>query len=73
MSDRDPYKPEFIVRDGKPTAVILPIEDYQALLEQLEQQEDLAAIRRMTEADWQTVAFEDYLKESDGGGEVKII
>jgi len=63
MSDRDPYNPELIVRDGKPTAVILPIEDYEAMLEQLEQQDDLRAFREMTVEDRQTVRFEDYLKE----------
>ena len=62
---RDLYKPQIIVRDGKPAAVILDIEDYEAMLEQLEQVEDLKAIRAMKAEDWETVSFEEYLREKD--------
>ena len=33
-------EPELITRNGKPTAVILPIKEYQALLERAEDAED---------------------------------
>ncbi|MEX2214659.1 MAG: type II toxin-antitoxin system Phd/YefM family antitoxin [Phycisphaeraceae bacterium] len=63
----DPYNPQVILRDGKPTAVILDIEDYEALLERLEQVEDLRAIRAMKADDRQTITFEEYLREKDRG------
>jgi len=56
-----------MIRDGKPTAVILPIGNCQALLEQLEQHDDIRAIREMPDADWQTTSFDNYLKEADDG------
>jgi len=34
-------KPEIILRDGKPRAVILDIKEYQEMLERLEDAEDL--------------------------------
>jgi PHD/YefM family antitoxin component YafN of YafNO toxin-antitoxin module len=36
--------PEIILRNGKPSAVILDINAYENLLEQLEQKEDLKAL-----------------------------
>ena len=42
MKTLDP-KAEYIVKNGKPTAVILPLEQYAKLLEDLE---DLAVIAR---------------------------
>ena len=39
--------PEFIVREGKPVAVILDIEKYQQMLERLEDAEDLKVLRAM--------------------------
>lgn len=53
-----------MIRDGKPAAVIVPIDDYEAMLEQLEQKDDLAALRAMTAEDWQTTSIPTYLRES---------
>jgi prevent-host-death family protein len=44
---RDPYKPQVIVKNVKPVAVIVEIGDYEALLERAEQADDLKAIRAM--------------------------
>lgn len=33
-------EPEFVIRNGRPSAVILPIKDYEALLERAEDAED---------------------------------
>ena len=33
-------EPEFVIRNGKPSAVILPIKDYKALLERAEDADD---------------------------------
>jgi PHD/YefM family antitoxin component YafN of YafNO toxin-antitoxin module len=40
-------KPELIYRDGEPVAVILAMEDYQELLERLEDAEDLKTLETM--------------------------
>jgi PHD/YefM family antitoxin component YafN of YafNO toxin-antitoxin module len=59
---RNPYKPEVVVKNGKPVSVILKIEDYEALLEAAEQADDLKAIRAMKKRDWETVSFEEYVR-----------
>ena len=38
--------PEIITRRGKPISVILPIKDYQALLDRLEDAEDAACLKK---------------------------
>ena len=59
---RDPYKPQVVVRNGKPVAVLMKIDEYEALLEAAEQAADLRAIRAMRKADWETVSFDEYLR-----------
>ena len=54
-----------ILEDGKPTGVILDLDEYAALLERLDEVDDLEAIRQMQAADWQTVSFDDYLAGRD--------
>lgn len=39
--------PEIIIRDGKPSGVILDIKEYQKLLERLEDIEDLKKLEKM--------------------------
>ncbi len=39
-------EPEVVLREGKPVAVILDIEQYQAMLERLEEIDDLEALER---------------------------
>ena len=58
-------RPKIILEDGKPKEVVLRLEDYEALLEQLEQVEDLRAIREMKDRDWDTITLEDYLAGRD--------
>ncbi len=58
----DPYKPNIVVKNGKPVAVLVGIEEYEALLEAAEQAADLRAIRAMKKADWETVSFDAYLR-----------
>ena len=52
-------KPEVVLREGKPAAVILDIEEYRAMLEGLEQVEDLKALRKTTRRE-----AHDYAEES---------
>lgn len=62
--------PKIILEDGKPKEVVLRLEDYEELLEQLEQVQDLRAIREMKDRDWETISLEDYLagRNVDTGG-----
>jgi prevent-host-death family protein len=39
-------EPEIITRKGKPVSVILPIKQYEALLERLEDAEDVAYLKK---------------------------
>ncbi|MEM6392917.1 MAG: type II toxin-antitoxin system Phd/YefM family antitoxin [Planctomycetota bacterium] len=58
--------PKLVIEDGKPVAVQLDLAEYEALLERLEDQEDLEAIRAMTDADWETISWEDYQAGASG-------
>lgn len=60
---RDPYKPQVVVKNGKPVAVLLDIDDYESLLELAEQKDDMKAIRAMKKRDWQTTSFDEYLQK----------
>ncbi|OPY72641.1 MAG: hypothetical protein A4E64_02900 [Syntrophorhabdus sp. PtaU1.Bin058] len=40
-------KPQVIMKDGRPSAVIIEINDYRALLERLEDKEDLADLEKI--------------------------
>ena len=55
--------PEVILRDGKPAAVILDIEEYREMLERLEDMEDLKALERMRQRPLKFRSLEDFLKE----------
>ena len=55
--------PEIILREGKPSAVILDIEDYRELLERLEDLEDLAVLQEMRKKTLKFRKLDDFLKE----------
>ncbi len=55
--------PEIILRDGKPSAVILDIEDYRQMLERLEDLEDLEMLKEMRKRPLKFRKLEDFLKE----------
>ena len=55
--------PEIVLRDGKPSAVILDIEDYREMLERLEDLEDLEMIKEMRKRPLKFRKLEDFLKE----------
>ena len=40
-------EPEIITKNGKPVSVIIPIKEYQEMLERLEDAEDVAWLKRM--------------------------
>ncbi len=56
--------PEIILRNGKPSAVILDIDHYEELLERLEDIGDLTALRRMRKKPLKFKKWQDFLRES---------
>jgi PHD/YefM family antitoxin component YafN of YafNO toxin-antitoxin module len=62
---RDPYNPQVVVKNGKPASVIINIDDYEWLLEQAEQKQDLKALRRLKKRGMEFVSFNEYLRKKD--------
>lgn len=56
-------EPEIVTRSGKPVSVIIPIKDYQELLERAEDAEDAAWLKRARKKPLQYRPLEDYLAE----------
>lgn len=56
-------EPEIVARKGKPVSVIIPIADYEALLERVEDAEDLAWLKRARKKPLQYRPLEEYLAE----------
>ncbi|MEO6697618.1 MAG: type II toxin-antitoxin system Phd/YefM family antitoxin [Gammaproteobacteria bacterium] len=55
--------PEIVLRQGKPTAVILDIKDYQEMLERLDDADDLKMLQAMRKKPLKFSKLEDFLKE----------
>ncbi|AVQ72462.1 MULTISPECIES: type II toxin-antitoxin system Phd/YefM family antitoxin [Microcystis] len=58
-----PKDPEIVLRDGKPVSVILDIEVYQEMLEQIEAIEDLKALAEMRQKPLEFRSLDDFLKD----------
>jgi PHD/YefM family antitoxin component YafN of YafNO toxin-antitoxin module len=56
-------EPQIVTRRGKPVSVIIPIKDYQELLERLEDAEDVAWLKRARKKPLRYRPLEDYLAE----------
>ncbi len=56
-------EPEIVTRKGKPVSVILPIADYQELLERVEDVEDVAWLKQARCKPQKYRQLEDYLTE----------
>ncbi len=56
-------EPEVITRRGKPVSVIVPIKEYQALLERLEDAEDAAYLKKARAKPLSYRPLKDYLIE----------
>ncbi|MBF0292623.1 MAG: type II toxin-antitoxin system Phd/YefM family antitoxin [Nitrospinae bacterium] len=56
-------KPEIIIRDGKPSAVILDIDNYHEMLERLEDKDDLAELEKIRKRPLKFRPLADFLKE----------
>ena len=57
-------EPEIIFREGKPAAVILDIDDYQEMLERLEDAEDLKILAEMRQKPLKFKKLEDFLAKA---------
>ena len=56
-------KPEIVLRNGKPSAVILGIREYEEMLERLEDAEDLRWLRKLRKAPRHARDFEEVVAE----------
>jgi len=59
-------EPEIVTRKGKPVSVILPIKDYEELLERVEDAEDIAWLKKARRKKLQYHSLEDYLAKRNG-------
>jgi prevent-host-death family protein len=58
-------KPQLIMKNGKPNAVIIDIEDYRKMLERLEDKEDLDDLVKIRSGIQSFRKFEDFLAEQN--------
>jgi PHD/YefM family antitoxin component YafN of YafNO toxin-antitoxin module len=56
-------EPEIVTRNGKPVSVIIPIKDYEELLERVEDAQDVVWLKRARRKPLQYRPLEDYLAE----------
>jgi len=54
-------EPEIVTRNGKPVSVIIPIKDYEELLERAEDAEDIAWLKRARKKKLHYRPLEEYL------------
>ncbi len=59
-------EPEIVTRNGKPVSVIIPIEDYEAPRERVEDAEDAAWLKRVRRKPLHYRPLEDCLAERKG-------
>ena len=60
-------KPQIVLRNGMPSAVILDLERYRELLERAEELEDLKALRALRRHPLRFRPLKEFLKESRSG------
>ena len=60
----DKKEPDVILRNGKPAAVILDIDEYQEMLERLEDAEDLKMLQEMRSRPLKFRKLEEFLRDS---------
>ena len=56
-------KPQLVMKNGKPNAVIIDIKDYKKMLERLEDKEDLADLVKIRTGTLNFRKFDDFLAE----------
>ncbi len=63
MTETKTKRPDIIFREGKLAAVILDIDEYDELLEQLEDADDLEYLKELRSKPLEFVTLTDLLKE----------
>lgn len=58
-------RPQVIMKDGRPSAVIIDIKDYLKLLDRLEDKEDLADLEKIRKGSPRVRKFNEFLAEHD--------
>jgi len=58
-------EPQIVLRNGKPRAVIIDIDEYREMLERLEDLENLQALEEMRRGSLKFRNLEDFLEEYD--------
>ena len=58
-----PLEPQIVTRKGKPVSVIIPIKDYEELLERVEDTDDAAWLKRLRRKPLHYRPLEEYLAE----------
>ncbi len=61
-------EPEIVTRKGKPVSVILPIKDYEELLERVEDAEDVISLKSARRKPLHYRPLEKYLAERNRNG-----
>ncbi len=56
-------EPQFVIKRGKPAAVILDIHDYEELIERFEDAEDLTELNELRKKSLKFRPFEEFLGE----------
>jgi len=55
-------KPDIVLMNGEPSAVILKIKEYERILEYLEDAEDLAELKELKRSSLKFRKFEDFMR-----------
>ena len=63
MTQTKTKRPDIIFREGRPAAVILDIDEYEELLEQLEDTDDLAYLRELRSKPMEFMPLTELLME----------
>jgi prevent-host-death family protein len=59
-------EPQIVTRNGKPVSVILPIKEYEELLERAEDAEDVSWLKKARRRKLQYRPLEEYLAKPNG-------
>lgn len=59
--------PQIVIKNGKPTAVIIDIDEYRQMLERLEDLEDLQTLEEMRQSPLRFRKLEEFLEEYETG------
>ncbi len=65
MARKLKMKPQVIMKNGEPEAVIINIKDYRRLLERLEDKDDIADLEKIRKSGLHVRKFSDFLTEND--------